>query len=85
MSFQSEQYLTDFYFDDMLKEVDESAILQAWENIVRCMNIPNQVIEMHKRVIDTTVFLSIMKTQQWRLKMQKLITGMGSHSLALNS
>ena len=81
MNFQDEQYLTSFYFDEMLRKVDENEILQSWESIVRNKNIPSEKIQLHQKVICRQEFLTIMKTQEWRHKMQTLIIDMASSTI----
>ena len=68
-----DEYRLDFYFEDMVKEVDEATILQAWEDIVRISNISPEVIDLHKMVISTSDFLAVMKTEAWFKKMKRMM------------
>lgn len=39
----------DIYFENMLNEVDEQKILLTWEELMCGLNIPPEVIDLHKR------------------------------------
>ena len=69
----AEEYYIDFYFDDILKAVDESVILQAWEDIVRISNISSAMIDLRKMVISSRDFLEMMKTDHWKEKMRRMV------------
>lgn len=68
-----DEYQIDFYFEEMLKEVNEKDIIQSWEDIVRVSNISPEVIDLHKLVISSEDFLQMMKTEQWRSKMKRMV------------
>ena len=68
-----EEYYIDFYFDTMLKEVNEDDILKSWGDIMKISNISPGVIEIHKMVISSKDFLAIMKTDQWQRKMKRMV------------
>lgn len=66
-------YRLDLYFEDMLKVVNEQDIIQSWDDIVRVSNISHEIIDLHKMVISSKDFLEVMKTEQWKNKMKKMI------------
>jgi hypothetical protein len=68
-----EEYQLEFYFEDMLKEVDENAIIRSWEEMMAISNITPEMVFLHKRVIESKDFLAIMKTDQWKAKMKKMV------------
>ena len=57
----------------MLKVVDEDGILKSWEDLIRITNISPDVIDLHKKVISSKDFLAVMKTDQWKNKMKKMV------------
>ena len=67
------KYQIEFYFDDMLKEVNEKDIIESWEELIRVSNISPEVIDLHKLVITNKDFLEIMKTVQWQEKMKRMV------------
>ncbi|KAH3841513.1 hypothetical protein DPMN_114978 [Dreissena polymorpha] len=68
-----EEYQLEFYFEDMLKEVDENAKIRSWEEMMAISNITPGMVCLHKRVIESKDFLAIMKTDQWKAKMKKMV------------
>ena len=69
-----DEYSIDIYFEEMLTEVDEVKILLAWEELVRGLNISNEVVNMHKTVISSKDYLEVMKTDQWKKKLRKTMS-----------
>lgn len=69
-----DEYRLDMYFDKMLEVVDENSVLQSWEDIIKISNISPDILEMHKMVISSTNFLTLMKTDKWRTKMKRMVT-----------
>jgi hypothetical protein len=63
----------DFYFEEMLLEVDETKVLQAWEVLVQGLNLSHEVIYLHKQVLANKDFREVMKTKLWKSKMKKTI------------
>lgn len=63
----------EFYFENMLQEVNEMDIIRSWLDIMSISNISQDVINLHKQVIESRDFLQIMKTNQWKSKMKKML------------
>lgn len=57
----------------MLKEVREMDIIKAWEEMMAISNISSEMVNLHKRVTESRDFLEMMKTQQWKNKMKKMV------------
>ena len=66
-----DEHAIEFYFEEMLQEVDEEKILLSWEDFVRGHNISSSVIDLHKKVISSKDYLTVMKTDSWKHKMIK--------------
>ena len=73
MEYEDDNWKLDFYFMDMLNAVDENAILQSWEDIVRISHIPDNIIDLHKMVLTNKDYLDCMKTEVWIMKMKRMV------------
>ena len=68
-----DEHAYEFYFEEMLEEVDETKVLLAWEDLVQGLSIPLECITFHKQVISSKDYLAVMKTNEWKKKMKKTI------------
>lgn len=53
-----------------MREMD---IIKAWEEMMAISNISSEMVNLHKRVTESRDFLEMMKTQQWKNKMKKMV------------
>jgi hypothetical protein len=72
-----EEYQIEFYFNNMIKDVNEQDIIKSWEEIMEISNISPEIIHLHKRVISSKDFLTVMKTKQWKSKMIRMVLTIG--------
>lgn len=69
LTLTDEQQLN-LYFDDVLLDVDETDILQRWQDAVSVLDISSELIDMFKLKIYCKDWRETdMKTLQWRNKM----------------
>ena len=61
------------YFDDMMAAVDEDNILLSWSEIVDTLDVPPELLAMHKLKIYDKDWLATMKTDQWKTKHRKML------------
>lgn len=61
------------YFEDVLREVDESDILMKWKEAASALDVSSELLEMYKLKIYCIDFRdSDMKSFMWRNKMIKM-------------
>jgi len=73
MKTNNDEYEIDFYFEEMLKEVKEEDIIRSWLEVMCISNISSQTVALHKQVLESKDFLEVMKTDQWKSKMKRMV------------
>ena len=68
-----ENYMYELYLDEMLEEVNTTRVFRMWENMVHGTNVSSIVLDNFKLMISNGHFLSIMKTEQWKRKILKIM------------
>ena len=53
-----DEHAYDFYFEEMLEEVDENKVLLAWEKLVQGLDVSAESIAFHREVISSKDFLT---------------------------
>ena len=77
----SEEETVQLCFDDMLKNVDEDAILQIWnQNVNNLQDISPEVLSDYKlRIFSNEWRANDMKTLSWRENMQRTVIRLIKH------
>lgn len=70
----TEKQQLELYFEDVLREIDESNILLKWSETVSSLDVPSALLDMYKLKIYCRDWRETdMKTNAWRHKMIRLV------------